>query len=611
MATQDRIVARVHLPDDQILRQVGLNNTYKSLLLTPTCTPSNTTASMIKAMSKGMSPADKNVIEVKCAAYQFFITIGKKRERVVETDENLYDLYNSSTKAKKPVQLTFKAPPPTAGSRLHKSSDGKSKAPVRKGTSSKDLPPIGGAAFGVPLSEICEYSFATHRWQPPPIFSDTLRYVAKFGVTFRVSALSAEVDSFATAYDLGLPVNSSEFSDAHVAAGLMKQWLRELPEPLIPFSMYDTVCSIAKFCKDEQLKREYMHQLIYALPQPNQTIMVRLMELLDLVLENEKDNLMTPKNLGVVFGPNIIWAKEETPETLMDTPVLNTMTEALVQCARDYKNPPKEMFTGTAFVGTEKSNLIFYHGSLTLDQVVGKDLQGQEITQASSNLTSAYLFPKDVPPTRQAEELKKRAALSRTSSIGLFLKKSSADRLTNLDGAGGPKLAAEPASESAAGTEPVASNAAEVSQAHFAMAVKALSALVLDMQGQIDELKKAQGKADEARLPIMRKQISSILSGVGIATAAPRQESTRTLQIPGASPSGARPPSSPRGTPDQELELIQPGETVKAVYSFSPDRTDMMTFSANELIVVQKKITPSWWFGRMEDGRAGLFPAKW
>jgi RhoGAP domain len=110
-------------------------------------------------------------------------------------------------------------------------------------------PSIGGAAFGIPISEICEYSFAAHRWQPPPVFSDTVRYVAKFGIKnegiFRVSAPSAEVESFATAYDLGLSVNSSEFSDAHVASGLLKQWLRELPEPLIPFSMYDSLLTIA------------------------------------------------------------------------------------------------------------------------------------------------------------------------------------------------------------------------------------------------------------------------------------------------------------------------------------------------------------------------------
>jgi hypothetical protein len=92
---------------------------------------------------------------------------------------------------------------------------------------------------------------------------------------------------------------------------------------------------------------------------------------------------------------------------------------------------------------------------------------------------------------------------------------------------------------------------------------QALSALVLDMQGQIDELKRAQGKGDEARLPIMRKQVSSILSGVGIvASPVQKQESARTLQIPAGSVMRSTSPLlvSPRGTSAAELELIQPGE---------------------------------------------------
>jgi hypothetical protein len=139
MATPERIVARVYLSDEQILRQVGLNNAYKTLLLTSSSTPSNTTSSMLKAMCKGMHPADKNVIEVKCSSYAFFVTLGKK-ERAVDANENLFSLWNNATKAKKKVQLSFKAPPSSralacsTGSRIRRPTDSRAK-PTRKGSS--------------------------------------------------------------------------------------------------------------------------------------------------------------------------------------------------------------------------------------------------------------------------------------------------------------------------------------------------------------------------------------------------------------------------------------------------------------------------------------------
>jgi hypothetical protein len=97
------------------------------------------------------------------------------------------------------------------------------------------------------------------------------------------------------------------------------------------------------------------------------------------------------------------------------------------------------------------------------------------VTMASSNLVSAYLFPKDAPPTRQAEELKKRAALSRTTSIGAFLKHSSGELKKQMDGSvlktptGSAASAVVIAADAAAA---VTTGGAEVSQARFSMAVK-------------------------------------------------------------------------------------------------------------------------------------------
>lgn len=68
--------------------------------------------------------------------------------------------------------------------------------------------------------------------------------------------------------------------DVHNATGLLKLFLRELPEPVIPHDMYDAFISshvIPGY--DERLYA--IRELVWKLPQPNFRLLRRFMEHLD------------------------------------------------------------------------------------------------------------------------------------------------------------------------------------------------------------------------------------------------------------------------------------------------------------------------------------------
>ena len=61
-----------------------------------------------------------------------------------------------------------------------------------------------------------------------------------------------------------------------------------------------------------------MRNLVSTLPAPNRSVLQYMMRFLVRVSNNSDLNLMSSKNLGVVFGPNLLRPLEHTPATLMD-----------------------------------------------------------------------------------------------------------------------------------------------------------------------------------------------------------------------------------------------------------------------------------------------------
>ncbi|XP_077081322.1 unconventional myosin-IXb isoform X5 [Siphateles boraxobius] len=111
----------------------------------------------------------------------------------------------------------------------------------------------------------------------------------------------------------------------HAVTGLVKQWLRELPEPLMTFTHYnDFLRAIELPEKLEQLQAIY--KVLERLPPANFSTLERLIFHLVRVAREEKSNRMTPNSLAIVFAPCILRCPDSADPLMSMKDVAKTTT---------------------------------------------------------------------------------------------------------------------------------------------------------------------------------------------------------------------------------------------------------------------------------------------
>ncbi|KAG9273908.1 unconventional myosin-IXb isoform X1 [Astyanax mexicanus] len=91
----------------------------------------------------------------------------------------------------------------------------------------------------------------------------------------------------------------------HTVTGLIKSWLRELPDPLMTFSLYnDFLYAVDLPKKSERLQAIY--RKVEELPTPNYNTLERLIFHLVRVAKEESHNRMSANSLAIVFAPCVL-----------------------------------------------------------------------------------------------------------------------------------------------------------------------------------------------------------------------------------------------------------------------------------------------------------------
>lgn len=116
-------------------------------------------------------------------------------------------------------------------------------------------------------------------------------------------------------------VDVQEYSaDPHAIAGALKSYLRELPEPLMTFDLYDEWIQASNI--QEQDKRlQALWNACEKLPKANHNNIRYLIKFLSKLSEYQDVNKMTPSNMAIVLGPNLLWPQSEGNITEMMTTV--------------------------------------------------------------------------------------------------------------------------------------------------------------------------------------------------------------------------------------------------------------------------------------------------
>ncbi|XP_053485284.1 rho GTPase-activating protein 36 isoform X2 [Ictalurus furcatus] len=165
--------------------------------------------------------------------------------------------------------------------------------------------------------------------QVPRVMERCCQHIHTYGLQtvgiFRVGSSKKRVRQLREDFDSGTDVVLDDEHSVHDVAALLKEFLRDMPDPLLPRELYCAFLHANNLWGADQLT--YLQQLLYLLPPCNCDTLLRLLSLLHTVQEHAHDsvgpdqqemlgNKMTAGNLAVIFGPNLLQKEKGSDKDL-------------------------------------------------------------------------------------------------------------------------------------------------------------------------------------------------------------------------------------------------------------------------------------------------------
>ncbi|XP_071980526.1 oligophrenin-1 isoform X2 [Engystomops pustulosus] len=130
--------------------------------------------------------------------------------------------------------------------------------------------------------------------------------------------------------------------DIKTITSALKFYLRNLSEPVMTYKLHRELVSAAK-SENLDYRLGAIHCLVYRLPDNHREMLELIVRHLSRVCEHSKENLMSPSNMGVIFGPTLMRAQEDTVAAMMNIKFQNIVVELLIEhCNKIFSGPPED-----------------------------------------------------------------------------------------------------------------------------------------------------------------------------------------------------------------------------------------------------------------------------
>ncbi|KAK0629910.1 hypothetical protein B0T17DRAFT_615634 [Bombardia bombarda] len=176
--------------------------------------------------------------------------------------------------------------------------------------SNVNIPTIAEAPstlFGSDLTERADYE----RRQIPSVVQRCIEEVELRGMDvegiYRKTGGNSQVKLIQEGFDKSEDFDISDTDlDITAVTSVLKQYFRKLPNPLLTFEVYERVLESNEVIQNDAERCAHMAKTVNMLPPNHRDCLEFLMFHLARVASRERENLMSPKNLAVVFAPTIM-----------------------------------------------------------------------------------------------------------------------------------------------------------------------------------------------------------------------------------------------------------------------------------------------------------------
>ncbi|XP_032208204.1 rho GTPase-activating protein 25 isoform X3 [Mustela erminea] len=193
------------------------------------------------------------------------------------------------------------------------------------------------AVFGQRLDETVAYEQKFGPHLVPILVEKCAEFILQHGLNeegiFRLPGQDNLVKQLRDAFDAGERPSFDRETDVHTVASLLKLYLRDLPEPVVPWNQYEgfLLCGQLMNADEAKAQQELVKQLSI-LPRDNYSLLSYICRFLHEIQLNCGVNKMSVDNLATVIGVNLIRSKVEDPAVIMrGTPQIQRVMTMMIR----------------------------------------------------------------------------------------------------------------------------------------------------------------------------------------------------------------------------------------------------------------------------------------
>nr|XP_004567343.1 rho GTPase-activating protein 25 [Maylandia zebra] len=191
--------------------------------------------------------------------------------------------------------------------------------------------------FGKSLMDTVTYEQRFGPQMVPILVQKCVEFIKEHGLDeegiFRLPGQDNAVKQFRDAFDAGERPSFPSDTDVHTVASLLKLYLRELPEPVVPWNQYQDFLDCTNLLDSTSSEGwERLNKEIALLPRVNYNLLSYVCRFLFEVQLHSKVNKMNVENLATVMGINLLKPQIEDPITVMKaTPQIQKLMTVMIR----------------------------------------------------------------------------------------------------------------------------------------------------------------------------------------------------------------------------------------------------------------------------------------